>query len=555
MQRNKESRCSDDHLSRRSFLKTGLTGGVIAATFPALTVIEKAVASPVPPADIQPFELDEITIGQLAEGISSGKFTSRSITEEYIARIEAIDRNGPALHSVIELNPDALAIADALDKERKEKGARGPLHGIPVLIKDNIDTADQMATTAGSLALVGAKPPKDAFLVQQLRRAGAVILGKTNLSEWANIRSNRSTSGWSGRGGLTKNPYALDRNTSGSSSGSAVAVSANLCVAAVGTETDGSIVSPSSVNGIVGIKPTVGLVSRTGVIPISHTQDTAGPMARTVRDAAILLGALAGIDTEDKATSGSNGKLLTDYTQHLDPKGLRGAKIGVVRKYFEFHPRVDAIMNEALNALKQQGAILIDPAKIETIGKYDDTELTVLLYELKADLNAYLARRGPGAPVHSLKELIEYNERNAKKEMPYFGQETFLKAEAKGSLRSKEYLDALKKNQRMARKEGIDAVMDKHKLDALVAPTDAPAWVTDLIDGDHFIGGSSTAAAVAGYPSITVPAGFVFGLPVGISFFGRAWSESTLLKLAYSFEQATQRRKQPRFLPTCDLQI
>lgn len=555
MQRNKESRCSDDHLSRRSFLKTGLTGGVIAATFPALTVIEKAVASPVPPADIQPFELDEITIGQLAEGISSVKFTSRSITEEYIARIEAIDRNGPALHSVIELNPDALAIADALDKERKEKGARGPLHGIPVLIKDNIDTADQMATTAGSLALVGAKPPKDAFLVQQLRRAGAVILGKTNLSEWANIRSNRSTSGWSGRGGLTKNPYALDRNTSGSSSGSAVAVSANLCVAAVGTETDGSIVSPSSVNGIVGIKPTVGLVSRTGVIPISHTQDTAGPMARTVRDAAILLGALAGIDTEDKATSGSNGKLLTDYTQHLDPKGLRGAKIGVVRKYFEFHPRVDAIMNEALNALKQQGAILIDPAKIETIGKYDDTELTVLLYELKADLNAYLARRGPGAPVHSLKELIEYNERNAKKEMPYFGQETFLKAEAKGSLRSKEYLDALKKNQRMARKEGIDAVMDKHKLDALVAPTDAPAWVTDLIDGDHFIGGSSTAAAVAGYPSITVPAGFVFGLPVGISFFGRAWSESTLLKLAYSFEQATQRRKQPRFLPTCDLQI
>lgn len=541
-------------INRRKFLTTGLTGTIVAAACPALVRTEKTNASPQFSPEVQPFEFDEATIGQLADGMVSGKNTARTIAEKYIARIDAIDRNGPALHSVIELNPDALAIADALDKERKEKGPRGPLHGIPVLIKDNIDTDDRMATTAGSLALIGATPSQDAFLVRQLRRAGAVILGKTNLSEWANIRSNHSTSGWSGRGGLTKNPYALDRNTSGSSSGSAVAVSANLCTVAVGTETDGSIVSPSSVNGIVGIKPTVGLVSRSGVIPISHTQDTAGPMARTVRDAAVLLGALAGMDDADAATVSRKGKIMTDYAQHLDPNGLRGARIGVVRKYCGFHPRVDAIINEALKILKQKGAILIDPANVETIGKFDDTELTVLLYELKADLNAYLARCGQGAPVHSLKELIEYNERSAKKEMPYFGQETFIKAEAKGSLRNKEYLDALKANRRMARKDGIDAVMDKHRLDALVAPTESPAWVTDLIDGDHFIGGSSTAAAVAGYPSVTLPAGFVFGLPVGISFFGRAWSESTLLKLAFAYEQATHWRTQPHFLPTCDMQ-
>ncbi len=548
-----ESKNNNGNLSRRGFVKSSLFGSLVAAALPAMAFAKKTAASPALHIDISSFELEETSISELAEGMASGKYTARSIAEEYLDRIEDIDRDGPTLRSIIELNPDALEIADALDKERKEKGARSPLHGIPVLIKDNIDTADRMATTAGSLALVGAKPPKDAFLVQQLRNAGAVILGKTNLSEWANIRSNHSTSGWSGRGGLTKNPYALDRNTSGSSSGSGVAVSANLCVAAVGTETDGSIVSPSSINGIVGIKPTVGLISRTGVIPISHTQDTPGPMARTVRDAAIVLGVLTGIDAEDKATSDSRGKSSTDYTQYFKANGLEGARIGVVRKYFGFHAGVDKVINDALNVLKQQGAVLVDPADIPTIGKFDDAEMDVLMYELKADLNAYFARLDVGAPVHSLKELIKYNEKNAKSEMPYFGQELFLKAEAKGPLTSKEYIDALKLCRRMSRKDGIDATIKKFKLDALVAPTDSPAWLTDLIDSDHFLGGSSTIAAVAGYPSITVPAGFVFGLPIGISFFGRAWSEPALLKFAYAFEQATHSRKPPRFLSTAEV--
>ncbi len=487
--------------------------------------------------------------------MNSGRYSARSITEMYLARIEAVDKQGPLLNSVIEVNPDALAIADSLDKERKEKGPRGPLHGIPVLIKDNIDTADRMATTAGSLALVGSKPPKDAFVARKLREAGAVILGKTNPSEWANIRSSRSTSGWSGRGGLTKNPYVLDRNCSGSSSGSGAAASASLCAVAVGTETDGSIVSPSSVCGIVGIKPTVGLVSRTGIIPISHTQDTAGPMARTVRDAAILLGALAGVDPEDKATAESAGKSFADYARFLDPNGLKGARIGVVRRYFGLLDSMDPVIEAALEAMKRQGATLMDPTEINTLGELGDSEMTVFLYELKADMNAYLARLGPGAPVHSLREIIEFNERNKKLEMPYFGQDVFVKSEAKGPLTSKEYLDALEKDRRLARTEGIDAVMDKLKLDALVAPTEGPAWVTDLVTGDHFLGSSSTPAAVAGYPSITVPAGFVFGLPVGISFFGRAWSEPLLIKLAYAFEQATKTRKPPRYLPTADLRF
>jgi amidase len=555
MRDNEDSSSGHVHLSRRGFLKSGLSGGVAAAVLPALTAMGEAAPHPGPPGDIKPFELDEVTISELQDGMSSGKYTARSITEKYLTRIEALDRQGPRLRSVIEINPDALSIADALDRERKEKGTRSPLHGIPVLIKDNINTADRMATTAGSLALVGAKPSKDSFLVQQLRIAGAVILGKTNLSEWANIRSNHSTSGWSGRGGLTRNPYALDRNTSGSSSGTAVAVAANLCAVGVGTETDGSIVSPSSVNGIVGIKPTVGLVSRSGVIPISHSQDTAGPMGRTVRDAAMLLGVLVGVDAEDSEAATSRGRSSGDYTQHLDPQCLSGARIGVVRKYFGFLGGVDGVIGEALDVLKQQGATLIDPAEIPTLGKFDDSEFTVLLYELKADLNAYLTRLGPGTPVRSLKEIIEFNEKNRKTEMPYFGQETFLKAEAKGPLTSKEYLDALKKNRRLARKEGIDAVMDKYKLDALVAPTEAPGWVTDLITGDHFLGGSSTAAAVAGYPSITVPAGQVFGLPIGISFFGRAWSERMLINFAHAFEQATQYRRPPRFLPTAELGI
>lgn len=540
-------------VSRRGFLAAGISSSVIAAAFPALAGTETPAPGPAIP--VPPGELDDIGISELQEGMTSGKYTARSITEKYIARIGEIDRGGPVLRTVIELNPDALSIADGLDRERKEKGARGPMHGIPVLIKDNIDTADAMATTAGSLALVGARPPEDSYLVKQLRNAGAIILGKTNLSEWANIRSNHSTSGWSGRGGLTRNPHALDRNTSGSSSGSGAAAAASLCAAAVGTETDGSIVSPSSVNGIVGIKPTVGLISRTGVIPISHSQDTPGPMARTVRDAAILLAAMTGVDAKDQATASSQGKGLTDYTTALDPNGLKGARIGVVRKYFGFLPAVDALMEVALDVLKRQGAVLVDPANIETIGKFDDSEFTVLLYELKADMNAYLMRLGPGAQVRSLKDIIAYNERNKKTEMPYFGQETFLKAEAKGPLTSKEYVNALAKNQRLSRKEGIDAVMKQHKLDALVAPTDAPGWLTDLIDGDHYLGGSSTAAAVAGYPSVTVPAGFAFGMPVGVSFFGRAWSEPVLIKIAYAYEQASRARKPPRFLPTADVSL
>jgi amidase len=555
MDRDKELGRGTNHLNRRGFLKTGLTGAVAAATFPALAGMERAVASPVPASDVQSFELDDVTIAELQEGMKSGKYTARSITEKYLDRIEAIDQKGPALKSVIEVNPDALSIADALDKERKAKGPRGPLHGIPVLIKDNIDTADRMATTAGSLALVGSKPPKDSFLAQKLREAGAIILGKTNPSEWANIRSSHSTSGWSGRGGLTKNPYALDRNCSGSSSGSGAAAAASLCAVAIGTETDGSIVSPSSVCGIVGIKPTVGLVSRTGIIPISHTQDTGGPMARTVRDAAILLGALTGVDPEDKATAASKGKSFVDYTQFLDPKGLKGARVGVVRRYFGLLDSMDIVMEDALRAMKQQGAILVDPTKIETLDKLGDAETMVLLYELKADMNAYLARLGPSAPVHTLKEIIEFNERNKKLEMPYFGQDNFIKAQAKGPLTAKEYVSARQKNLRLARAEGIDAAMKKLRLDALVAPTEGPAWATDLVTGDHFLGSSSTAAAVACYPSVTVPAGYVFGLPVGISFFGRAWSEPVLVKLAYAFEQATKFRKPPRFLETADLRV
>ncbi|HUI66047.1 MAG TPA: amidase [Bacteroidota bacterium] len=538
-------------LSRRSFLKTGLSGGALLATLPRMTVA--GTIRPEAPASVEAADLDEKTIGELSDGMATGQYTARAITESYLARIDEVDRHGPMLKSVLEVNPDALDIADSLDKERKTKGPRGLLHGIPVLIKDNIDTADRMATTAGSLALVGSKVQEDAFLVKRLRSAGAVILGKTNLSEWANIRSNHSTSGWSGRGGLTRNPYALDRNTSGSSSGSAAAVAASMCVVAIGTETDGSIVSPSSINGIVGIKPTVGLISRSGVIPIAHSQDTAGPMARSVKDAALLLGSLTGADDNDGASASSRGKSLRDYVSHLDPKALQGSRIGVVRKYFGFLDKVDNVISDALGVLKDLGAVLVDPADIETIGKFDDSELNVLLYELKADLNAYLARLGPSAPVHTLKEIIDFNERNKAAEMPYFSQELFLKAEAKGPLTSKEYIDALESDHRMTRTEGIDAVMDKHNLDALVAPTDGPAWLTDLIDGDHFLGGSSSVAAVAGYPSVTVPAGYVFGLPIGISFFGRAWSEPKLIGFAYAFEQATQHRKPPRFLPTAEL--
>jgi amidase len=539
---------------RRSFLQTALTASAAAVLYPALGAGREVIWSPVArPADVKSFELDEITIPELQDGMKSGRFTARSLAEKYLARIDEIDKRGPAVNAIIELNPDALSIADSLDQERQGKGARGPLHGVPVLIKDNIDTADRMMTTAGSLALVGSKPPKDSFVAQRLRAAGTVILGKTNLSEWANTRSSHSTSGWSGRGGLTKNPYALDRNACGSSSGTGASISANLAAGGIGTETDGSIVCPSSANGLAGIKPTVGLVSRAGIIPISHSQDGAGSMCRTVRDAAILLSVMRGVDADDSATAASGGKTQPDYAQFCDPNGLKGARIGVARKYFGFSDAVDALMEQVLDVIRKQGARLVDPADLETHGKFDDTEATVLMYELKADLNAYLTRLGPNAPARTLKDIIDFNDRNREKEMPYFGQDLFLKAQSKGALTDKEYLDALAKNHQLAGKEGIDAVMDKNHLDAIVAPTGGPAWLTDLVTGDHFSGGSSNAAAVAGYPNINVTAGFISGLPVGISFFGRAWSEPTLIKLTYSFEQATKARQAPRFLQTIRL--
>jgi amidase len=536
-------------LTRRSFLGSAALAGAAAIAPHELT---RENAAP-PRSEVEPFELDEITVTELQEGMKSGKFTARSLTRKYLERIAEIDKHGPAIHAVIEINPDALSIAASLDEERKSKGLRGPLHGIPILIKDNIGTADRMMTTAGSLALSGFTPTKDSEVARRLRAAGAVILGKANLSEWANFRSNHSSSGWSGRGGQTHNPYATDRNPCGSSSGSGAAASANLAAITIGTETDGSIVCPSSANGVVGIKPTIGLVSRAGIIPISHSQDTAGPICRTVADAAALLGAIAGVDPADRATTAPGRKAATDYTQFLRRDGLRGARIGVARKLFFFGEKLDPVMDKAMEAMKNEGAILIDPVEIATLGKFDGSENIVLQYEFKADMHAYLAQF-PNAPVHSLKDIIEFNERNHDKELLYFGQETMIASEKRGPLSDKTYMDALAKNHRLARTEGIDAVMDKHKLDALIAPTGGPAWVTDLVNGDHDTGGSSSLAAVAGYPNINVPAGFVFGLPVGISFFGRAWSEPTLIRIAYAFEQATRFRKPPQFLSTADLQ-
>lgn len=540
--------------SRRNFLKTGASASALAIVSSLLPEAANAQTKTLKiTGSVKSFELDEAEISSLQERMKQGDLTAHSLAEKYLARIREIDKAGPKLNSVIEINPDALAIADALDKERKSGKLRGALHGIPVLIKDNIDTADKMMTTAGSLALMGSIAPRDSFVAQKLREAGAVILGKTNLSEWANFRSTKSTSGWSGRGGLTKNPYALDRNTSGSSSGSGAAVAANLCAVAIGTETDGSIISPSSTCGIVGIKPTVGLISRSGIIPIAHSQDTAGPMTRTVRDAAILLGALTGIDERDAVTKESRGKFFVDYTKFLDANGLRGARIGIARKHFGFNDGVDRVMKEAIDAMKGAGAIIIDPADIPTVGKFDDSEFEVLLYEFKADLNAYFASLGAKAPVRSMKELIEFNEKNRDKELQYFNQDLCIRAETKGNLKSPEYLKALAKNHQMSRTLGIDAVIAKHKLDALIAPTNQPAWTTDLLNGDRFTGGYSSPSAVAGYPHITVPAGFVFGLPIGISFFAGAYSEPVLIKLAYAFEQLTKERRTPQFLPAANL--
>jgi amidase len=540
-------------MNRRTFVRSSVIGGVGLASV-SVTVARETLDPNIPSVAPPPaFELDELTIGDLQSGMASGKFTARSLTQKYLDRIDDVDKHGPHINSIIEINPEALAIAAELDRERKARGSRGPLHGIPVLIKDNIDTHDRMRTTAGSLALGGSIPLQDSFVAKKLRDAGAVILGKTNLSEWANFRSSHSSSGWSGRGGQTKNPYVLDRNPCGSSSGTGAAIAANLAAIGVGTETDGSVVCPSSANSLVGIKPTLGLISRAGIIPIAHSQDTAGPMTRNVTDAALLLGVLAGRDARDDATRASAGKSFADYGKFLDANGLRGARIGVHRKGFGFNDAVDKVMNDSLDIMKKRGAVIVDPADIPTQGKFDDSELEVLLYEFKADLNSYLASLGGRAPVKSLKEIIDFNEQYREREMPFFGQDLFMKAQSKGPLTDKAYRDALAKNRRLSRKEGIDAVMDKNRLDALVAPTGGPAWPTDWLNGDHFTGGYSTASAVAGYPHITVPAGYVFGLPVGISFFGRAWSEPTLIKFAYAFEQATKVRRVPQYLTTVKL--
>src|SRR5437667_639645 len=519
-----------DRLSRRSFLHYG------AAAVTGSVMVRPGGARHAAPLPVHTdFELEEATVAQLQDAMRTGARTSRSICAAYLTRIAELD---PQLHAVLETNPDALAVADRLDAERKANRVRGPLHGIPVLVKDNIATTDRMMTTAGSFALAGVTPPRDAPLVARLRAAGAVILGKTNLSEWANIRSTRSSSGWSARGGQCANPYALDRNPCGSSSGTGAAIAASFAAVGIGTETDGSIVCPSSACSLVGMKPTVGLIDGAGIIPIAHSQDTAGPMARTVADAAVLLGALTG----------------RDFSASLDPAGLRGARIGVARKkFFGYSPEADGLVEAAIDVLRRQGAVIVDPADIPHAGEYDDSELVVMLYELKADLGTYLAAWAPGANVKTLADVIAFNDAHKAAEMPYFGQELFLQAQEKGPLTDQAYKDALAKDQRLSRTEGLDVVFTQNTLDAIVAPTGSPPWPTDLVNGDHFLGASSTPGAVAGYPSIAVPVGYTFGLPVGMSFLGRANSESTLLKLAYAFEQAAKPRRAPRFLPTAQL--
>jgi amidase len=540
------------YLSRREFVEYAALSGFAATPLAAGST---HIPPPLPriptPA---PFELEETTLAQLRAGMESGRYTSRRLCQLYLARIEEIDHKG-GLGSIIETNPDALSLADRADAERRagQGRGRGPLHGIPVLIKDNIATGDRMKTTAGSLALADAPAPRDAFVAKRLRDAGAIILGKTNLSEWANFRSTHSVSGWSGRGGQCRNPYALDRNPCGSSSGTGAAIAANLAAVGVGSETDGSIVCPSSANSLVGIKSTLGLVSRSGIIPIAHSQDTAGPMARSVADAAALLGVMAGSDPADAATADAGAQGQTDYMKFLDPNGLKEARIGVARaKVSGYSAGADKLFEAAVAVLKQAGAVIVDPADIPHLGEYDDAEFTVLLYEFKADLNTYLAGLG-ATPAKTLADLIAFNDQNRDRELPYFGQEIFTMAQEKGPLTDDAYMEALLHCRRLSRAEGLDAVFAKEKLDALVAPTGSPPWTTDLVNGDHFLGASSTPAAVSGYPSITVPVGYVHGLPVGMSFIGKAWSEPTLIKLAFAYEQAAKPRRPPRFLPTADL--
>ncbi len=539
-------------MKRREFVERSALAAA-AAALPALGRSRLAEALE-PRIEQQSFELAEMTVAQLQDGMKNGKLTSRGITQAYLRRIAALDRQGPTLRAVLETNPDALPNAEQLDQERKQGKVLGPLHGIPVIVKDNIDTHDKMQTTAGSLALEGNLAERDAGLVERLRAAGAVILAKANLSEWANFRSSRSSSGWSGRGRQCKNPYVLDRNPSGSSSGSACAVSANYCAVAVGTETDGSIVSPSNACGIVGIKPTVGLVSRAGVIPIAHSQDTAGPMCRTVADAAALLSAMSGVDPRDAATADSEGHIAPDYTAFLDADGLRGARIGVQRRTGN-NPVINELVENTIKLLRDHGAEVVDPADIETAGQLGNNERDVLQYEFKADVNAYLASMPAGVKNRTLADLIAFNEANKDREMPYFGQDTFIACQARGPLTDQAYLDARAKCVELTRAKGIDATMDKHSLDAMMGPSGGPAGLVDLVTmgGGGGGGGSSQFPAVSGYPHITLPAGFHMGLPMGISFYGRAWSEPVLIKIAYAFEQATKARKAPTFIPTLEL--
>ena len=548
-------------VDRRTFLRVTAAGSMIAAgcgsepAQPTDGPSQPSADSPVPPASTAAgFELDELTVTDLQQRLQSGELTSRSLAEKYLSRIAGLDQDGPTLRAVLETNPEALDQADALDRERMDGRVRGPLHGIPIILKDNIDTIGPMMTTAGSLALEGWIPPRDAFIVSRLREAGVLVLAKANLSEWANFRSTRSSSGWSGRGGQCRNPFALDRNPSGSSSGTGAAISANYAALGIGTETDGSIVSPANNCGLVGVKPTVGLVSRTGIIPIAESQDTAGPMTRTVRDAALLLSVIAGVDEDDEATAEARQHLHADYTQFLDANGLKGTRIGVPRKrLFGYSQAADRVAEDAIKEMAALGATIVDPADIETLGTFGDAEFEVLLYEFKDGLNRYLARQGAQARVKTLEALIAWNEEHRSREMPYFGQEILEMAEKKGPLTEAAYRKALADCRTKSRTRGIDAVMVRHRLDALVCPTSGPAWLTDLVNGDYGSGGSSSAPAVAGYPHITLPGGEAFGLPIGVSFIGRAWSEPTLFKLAYAYEQATKHRRAPRFLLTADL--
>ena len=550
--REPEEPTGTEDVSRRDFLRLGAIAGAGA---PLAGMLGATAAAAKVPLSEAATHLEEATIAELQAAMTRGGLSSQGLVNMYLERIQTLDEKGPSINSVLEVNPDARRIARDLDRERNQGHVRGPLHGIPILLKGNIDTADDMSTTAGSLALVGDPPHQDATVAARLRAAGAVILGKTNLSEWANFRGFNSTSGWSGQGGQTRNPYVLDRNPCGSSSGSGASVAANLTAAGLGTETDGSIVCPATINGVIGIKPTVGLTSRAGVVPISHTQDTVGPHARTVADAAAVLSALVGVDPRDPATAASAGKFSTNYSQFLDPNGLRGARIGVMRGggVTGFSNLTDALYEEALLAMKDAGAILVDPADIPTIDEInsDSAETIVLIYDFKRDLNAYLATR-TGVPIHTLADAIAFNEAHAEQELKYFGQEFFFFAQ-EDPFSQQDYEDALERGHRLAGAEGIDAIIAEKGLDALVAPTGSPAWTTDLVNGDHFLGASSSPAAIAGYPIINVPMGFAFGLPVGISFMAGAFSEPKLIKLASGFEAATRARRPPTYIPTLPL--